>query len=115
MRSEAKELDLAKRVAELDAADENNLRQYAASGDAAFQVIPQDIKWMTLDGPSTWYRWFNSVEHAAVWKFALRSQGRWDFALPSLRDARRAAEWLPQLFHDLVKVNLSWGSSRRSG
>src|SRR5205823_14956989 len=48
MRSEAKELDLAKRVAELDAADENNLRQYAASGDAAFQVIPQDIKWMTL-------------------------------------------------------------------
>ena len=115
MRSEAKELDLAKRVAELDAADENGLRQYAASGDAAFQVTPQDLKWMTLDGPSVWYRWFNSVEHEAVWKFALRSQGRWDFALPSLRDARRAAEWLPRLFHDLVKVNLSWGSSRRSG
>jgi hypothetical protein len=114
MRSEAKEIDLAKRVAELDAADENTLREYALSGDAAFQMTPQDTKWMTLEGPSTWYRWFNSVQHEAVWKFALRSNGRWEFALPSLRDARRAAEWLPRLFHDQVKVNLSWGSSRAS-
>ena len=112
MRSEAKEIDLAKRVAELDAADENTLRQLALSGDAAFQITPADVKWMTLDGPSTWYRWFNSVQHEAVWKFALRSNGRWEFALPSLRDARRAAEWLPRLFHDQVKLNLSWGSSR---
>jgi hypothetical protein len=112
-REEAKELELAKRVAELDAADEATLREYAASGDAAFQVTPQDVKWMSLDSPSLWYRWFNSVEHQAVWKFALRSQGRWDFALPSMRDARRAAEWLPQIFPDQVKVNLSWGSSRR--
>src|SRR5438132_6892896 len=64
--SEAKELNLAKRVAELDAADENTLRQHAQSGDAAFQVTPPDVKWMTLDGPSLWYRWFNSVEHQAV-------------------------------------------------
>src|SRR5262245_7306118 len=40
MRSEAKEIDLAKRVAELDTADENTLREYAASGDAAFQITP---------------------------------------------------------------------------
>ncbi len=114
MRSEAKEIDLAKRVAQLDAADENALREYAASGDASFQVTPQDLKWMTLDSPSTWYRWFNSVQHEAVWKFALGSQGRWEFALPSLRDARRAAEWLPRLFHDQIKVKLSWGPSRVS-
>jgi hypothetical protein len=114
MREEAEDLELAKRVTELDAADENRLREYAVSGDAAFQVTPQDVKWMTLDGPSLWYRWFNSVEHQAVWKFAHRSQGRREFALPSLRDARRAAEWLPRLFPDQVKVSLNWRSSRRS-
>jgi hypothetical protein len=114
MREETEDLDLAKRIAELDAADENRLREYAVSGDAAFQVTPQDLKWMTLDGPSLWYRWFNSVEHQAVWKFGHRSQGRQEFALPSLRDARRAAEWLPRVFGDQVKVSLNWGSSRKS-
>jgi len=107
---QSEDLKLADRIAELDAADETTLRQIAESGDRAFQVTPQDLKWMILDGPSLWYRWFNSIQHEAVWKFAHRTQGRWDFALPSLRDARRAAEWLPRLFHDLVKVKLSWGS-----
>jgi hypothetical protein len=108
---EAKDLHLAKRISELDAADEATLREYAVSGDNAFALTPDDLKWMTLGGPSLWYRWFCGVQHEAVWKFAHRIQGRWTLALPSLRDARRACEYLPRLFQDFVHVSLRWGSS----
>ena len=53
------------------------------------------------------------VVHEAMLKFKHRSQGSLAFALPSLRDARRAAEWLPRLFGDKVQVSLSWGSAGR--
>jgi hypothetical protein len=110
---EAAQLQLARRIAELDVADEATLRGLAASGDDAFRVEREDVKWMTLGGPSLWYRWICSVQHEAVWKFAHRTLGRHVFALPSLRDARRAAEWLPRLFGERVQVTLRWGSSGR--
>jgi hypothetical protein len=68
---------------------------------------------MTLAGPSLWNSWVCSVQHEAMLKFKHRSQGSLAFALPSLRDARRAAEHLPRLFGDRVEVSLSWGSASR--
>ncbi len=112
---EAKQLELARRVAELDAADEPTLRQFAEAGDRGFVAAPGDVNWMTLSAPSLWYRWVCGVQHEAVWKFAHRTKGRWKFALPGLRDARRAAEWLPRLFPGAVEVSVRWGSSGRSG
>ena len=112
MMHESKQLALAKRISELDIADEATLREYTAAGrEDAFRVAPEDVKWMTLTGPSLWNRWVCSIEHEAVWKFAHRKQGRWALALPSLRDARRAVEWLPRIFQDLIQVNLSWVTS----
>jgi hypothetical protein len=111
MLQETQQLHLAKRMQELDSANEATLRQFAVSGDRAFVVAPDDLKWMTLSGPSLWNRWVCNVEHEAVWKFAHRTQGKWSLVLPALRDARRAAEWLPRLFKDRVQVSLSWGTS----
>jgi hypothetical protein len=110
---EAKDLHLAKRITELDTASEAMLREFAESGDRAFVVGPEDLKWVTLSGPSLWYGWICSVQHEAVLKFHHRTQGRFSVALPSLRDARRAAEYLPRLFGDRLKVTLSWGSAGR--
>jgi hypothetical protein len=41
---ESKDLQLAKRIEELDAADENALRQMAESGDRGYVVGPDDVK-----------------------------------------------------------------------
>lgn len=68
---------------------------------------------MTLAGPSFRTRFVSSVQPEAVWKFALHSQGKWSLALPSVRDARRAAEWLPRSFGELVQLKSSWGSFAR--
>lgn len=110
---EAQRIHLAERIEALDTADPATLRQFAASGDRAFIVAPDDVEWMTLKGSSLWTRLVHNVEHEAVWKFARRGRGQWSFALPGIRDARRAAEWLPRVFGNSVKVALNWGSSAR--
>jgi hypothetical protein len=109
---ESKDLQLAKRIEELDAANEKALRDMAESGDRGYVVGPDDVKWMTLAGPSLWNSWVCSVQHEAMLKFKHRKQGSLAFALPSLRDARRAAEHLPRLFGERVQVSLSWGSGK---
>lgn len=68
---------------------------------------------MTLKGPSLGTRLVHNVEHETVWKFAHRDRGRWSLAPPGLRDARRAAELLPRIFGDSVRVDPSWGTSGR--
>jgi len=113
MMQESKDLQLAKRIEELDVAAEPTLRQIAESGDRGFVVGPDDVKWMTLSGPSLWNSWVCSVQHEAMLKFKHRSQGSLTYALPSLRDARRAAEHLPRLFGDRVQISLSWGAAGR--
>jgi hypothetical protein len=110
---EAQRIHLAKRIEELDTADPATLRQFAISGDRAFIVAPDDVEWMTLKGSSLWTRLVYNVEHEAVWKFAHRGQGQWSFALPGIRDARRAAEWLPRVFGNAVQVKLNWGPTSR--
>src|SRR5262249_11071899 len=110
---QSKPLNVAGRVAELDAADAMTLRQIAESGDGAFVVGRDDVKSMTLAGPSFWWSRICKVRHEGLLKFDHRKQGQLTYALLRLRDARRAAEYLPRLFPDRLEISLSWCSAGR--
>lgn len=109
---DAKQRQLATRIQDLDAADEPMLRTLAEAGDRGFVLRPGECASMRLGGPSFWYRWICGVGHEAVWRFRTIEHGTWKLALPSLRDARRAAEHLPRIFDNAVEVSLSWGRGR---
>ena len=109
---DGKKRQLALRIQELDAADESMLRAFAEAEDRGFVFEPSDCLAMSLAGPSLWYRWLCGVTHEGVWKFRHLGHGNWKLALPSLRDARRAAEHLPRLFGTQVEVSLNWGAKR---
>jgi hypothetical protein len=111
---ESKPSHLTERIAELDAADAMTLRQIAESGDRAFVVGRDDVKTMTLAGPSFWWRWICKVGHEGLLKFDHRKQGQVTYALLRPRDARRAFDHLPRIFGERLQISLSWGTARRN-
>jgi hypothetical protein len=110
---EGKHLRYADRMQDLDMADEDTLRDYASMRDGSFIADADDVKWLRIDPPSGWYRFWHRAEHEGVLRFAHRTMGKMALALPTTRDVRLAREELPKLFGDAVQINLHWGSSVR--
>ena len=113
--ADIRQLELARRISELDAADESALRDQATSGDAAFCADAADLESICIAPPSLWIHLLCRIDHQALLKFAHRRQGKMRLVLPSWRDVRRSAEGLPKIFGDLVQINLPWGAAARLG
>jgi hypothetical protein len=116
-QQEKERRQLEERLKYLDAADEDALRGYAkARWDESFLAGPRDMRSITIDPPSLWYRFGCGVAHEGVLKFWHRTEGEMSMALPTAGDARRAVEGMTRLFGNEVEVNLRWGSgARRAG
>ncbi len=110
---EGKHLRYADRMQDLDMADEDTLRDYASMRDGSLIADADDLKWLRIDPPSGWYRFWYRAEHEGVLRFAHRTRGKMALALPTTRDVRLAREELPKLFGEAVQINLQWGYSSR--
>jgi hypothetical protein len=116
-RLEEERRQLEDRVKHLDAADEDALRGYAkARWDDSFLANPRDMRSISVNPPSLWYRFGCGVAHVGVLKSWHRTEGEMSLALPTAGDVRRAVEGMARLFGDQVEVKLRWGSgARRAG
>jgi hypothetical protein len=104
---------LLARIPELDAANEQTLRDLAAWGKDEFIAGPADLRKARLDPPSFLHRVAGGNEHVGVLSFSHRKQGKVVLALPSHGDVRKAAEGLTELLGDQVAIHLDWRSSGR--
>jgi hypothetical protein len=96
----------------LDAANEETLRGLAVWGKDEFVAGPDDLRGARLDPPSFLNRVLGGTEHVGLLSFRHRKQGKVVLALPSLGDARKAAEGLTALLGDGLAVHLDWRSKR---
>jgi hypothetical protein len=108
---EGKQLRFADRIQDLDMANEETLRDYASMRDGSFIADPDDLKWLHIDPPSGWYRFWYRADHEGVLRFAHRRMGKLTLALPTTRDVRLAMEELPKLFGESIQINLTWGTA----
>jgi hypothetical protein len=104
----------ARRIEELDAADEMTLRLLAAGGDGSLLAEPADLTGARVDPPSWYVRHLCGTPHEGLLRFAHRRQGKFTLALPSPGDVRRAAGGLTRLLGDAARVNVYWAAARAS-
>jgi hypothetical protein len=103
---------LLERIPELDAASEETLRGLAVWGKDEFVAGPEDLRGARLDPPSFWNRVLGGSAHVGVLSFHHHKQGKVVLALPSLGDARKAAEALTEILGDGAEIHLDLRSKR---
>jgi hypothetical protein len=112
-RRTSQQIELARRVAELDVSDEATLRHFIYEGNGCFTVTPEDLRQVRIDPPSGWLRFLSGVPYEGTLRITHRQAAGMALALPSVRDARRAVEELTRLLGASLQVHLTWGSTAR--